>query len=264
MATSTTPMPCPTCAAPATGRFCSNCGTSLLARSCSHCQADLSPRARFCHRCGQPVAEEALPKGRSSDRGAWLFALAMCLLLVGAIIFQVVSDRPAPVAPDMANAGATVPRDPGESAAAPGPAPDISRMTPRERFDRLFNRIMQAAGQGDSAQLQRLTPMALGAYAQLDTVNVDARYHAAVLQMQVGDVTAAAGLADTILAESPGHLFGYLIRGTIAQLGNDTAALAQARRGFLQQYAAEMKAKRVEYLEHQPVIEEFRREAETR
>ncbi|MGH7525185.1 MAG: zinc ribbon domain-containing protein [Gemmatimonadales bacterium] len=264
MATSTTPTPCPTCAAPATGRYCSNCGASLLARSCGHCQADLSPRAGFCHRCGHPVAEDVPPKGRTSDRGAWLFALAMCLLLVGAIIFQVVSDRPAPVAPDMANAGAAVPRDPGEPVTAPGPAPDISRMTPRERFDRLFNRVMQAAGQGDSAQIQRFIPMALGAYAQLDTVNVDARYHAAVLRMQIGDAAAAAGLADTIQVESPGHLFSYLIRGTIAQLGHDRAGLARARRGFLQHYDAEMKAKRVEYLEHQPVLEEFRREAGAR
>ena len=42
-------------------------------------------------------------------------------------------------------------------------------MTPRERFDRLFNRIMQAAERGDSAQVERFTPMALGAYHQLDT-----------------------------------------------------------------------------------------------
>ena len=55
--------------------------------------------------------------------------------------------------------------------------------------------------------------MAFGAYAQLDTVDADARYHAAVLHCRSGDAAAALALADTILAESPGHLFGYIVRG---------------------------------------------------
>jgi hypothetical protein len=184
-----------------------------------------------------------------------MFAAAMCLLLVGAIVYQVVSKRPAPATPEMANVGSA---GPGGSA---GPAPDISRMTPRERFDRLFNRIMQAAERGDSAQVARFTPMALAAYDQLDSVDADARYHAAVLRLQAGDLAGARALADTILADAPGHLFGYLIRGTAAELAKDTAALSRARADFLAHYQQEMGAKRVEYLEHKPVIEEFRKEA---
>jgi len=184
-----------------------------------------------------------------------LFACAMSLLLVGAIVYQVVSKRLAPAAPDMANAGSVGPAGPS------GPAPDISRMTPRERFDRLFNRIMQAAEQGDSGQIARFTPMALAAYDQLDSVDADARYHAAVLRLQTGDVPGARMLADTILANTPGHLFGYLIRGTAAQIAKDSAALSQARADFLAHYDQEMRSKRVEYLEHKPVIEEFRKEA---
>jgi hypothetical protein len=180
----------------------------------------------------------------------------MCLLLVGTIIYQVVSKRPAPAAPDMANVGSAGPDRP------PGPAPDISRMTPRERFDRLYNRIMQAAEQGDSSQMARFTPMALAAYGQLDSIDADARYHAAVLRLQTGDISGAQMLADTILATTPGHLFGYLIRGSAAQLGKDSAALARARADFLTHYDQEMESKRVEYLEHQPVIEEFKRAAE--
>jgi hypothetical protein len=180
----------------------------------------------------------------------------MCLLLVGAIVYQVVSKRPAPATPEMANVGSAGP------GGAAGPAPDISRMSPRERFDRLFNRIMQAAEQGDSAQVTRFTPMALGAYNQLDSIDADARYHAAVLRLQTGDVAGARALADTILADTPGHLFGYLIRGTAAQMANDPAALSRARADFLAHYQAEMSSKKVEYLEHKPVIEEFRTEAQ--
>jgi hypothetical protein len=135
-------------------------------------------------------------------------------------------------------------------------------MTPRERFDRLFNRIMQAAERGDSGEVERFTPMALGAYAQLDAPDVDARYHAAVLRLQAGDSPGARALADTILAESPGHLFGYIVRGTAARLRNDRTAFAQAERDFLAHYDAAMRANRVEYLEHKPVLDEFKKEAE--
>jgi hypothetical protein len=170
-------------------------------------------------------------------------------------VYQVVSKRPAPATPEMANVGSAGP------GGAAGPAPDISRMSPRERFDRLFNRIMQAAEQGDSAQVTRFTPMALGAYNQLDSIDADARYHAAVLRLQTGDVRGARALADTILADTPGHLFGYLIRGTAAQMTNDSGALSRARADFLAHYQREMGSKKVEYLEHKPVIEEFRKEA---
>ncbi len=182
------------------------------------------------------------------------------MLLVGGIVYKVSSSAP-PAAPDMANTGAAG-GDRGAAQTAAGPAPDISALSPQERFDRLFNRIMQAAERGDSVEVERFTPMALGAYQQLDTRDADARYHAAVLHLQVGDFAPALALADSILAESPGHLFGYLIRGTVARLQNNPAARARAQRDFLAHYAKETAAKRVEYLEHQPALDEFRKEAE--
>jgi hypothetical protein len=195
-----------------------------------------------------------------------VIATVLCVLLVGGIVYQVSGGAPAAPIPDMANTGA----DPRERATAQLPAgeepqsraPDISAMTPRERFDRLFNRIMQAAERGDSLEVRRFTPMALGAYQQLEDHDLDARYHAAVLHLGVGDFAPAYALADTILGESPHHLFGYLIRGTAAGFQGDAAARARAERDFLQNYPAEMAAKRVEYLEHKPVIEDFRRQAE--
>jgi len=187
----------------------------------------------------------------------------LCVLLVAAIAYQVSNAAPGPAAPNMANAGTST-GEPGAGAPPGGPAPDISAMTPRERFDRLFNRIMQAAERRDSAEVERFTPMALGAYQQLDSPDADARYHAAVLQIQVGNFAAARALADTILVQSPPHLFGYLVRGEVAKLQRDSVQLERARRQFLTHYAAEKAAGRVEYLEHEPVIEEFKREAEKR
>ena len=243
---------CPACGTPASGNFCSGCGASLARRACPHCQAELSPQARFCHRCGQPVGAGA------SDRKAWLVAGAVCVLLVAGIVYKVSSDTSGPAAPNMANAGSSTGL--AGSGGPSGPAPAISAMTPRERFDRLYNRIMQASERSDSAEVERFTPMALGAYQQLESRDADARYHAAVLQMQVGNFPAARALADTIVKETPGHLFGYVIRGTAARFQNDPAALAQARKDFLAHYDAEMRLKRVEYLEHGPVIDEFKKE----
>ncbi len=244
-------MTCPSCGTAASGNFCSSCGASLIARACAACRAELSPQARFCHRCGQPVSSSG-PVTTASERKAWMIAGALCLLLVGGIVYKVSSASPQPVAPDMANAGAS----------GPGRAPDISNLSPRERFDRLVNRIMQAAEQGDSVQVAQFTPMALGAYDQLETRDVDARYHAAVIHLQSGDMSAAAALADTILTESPGHLFGYVIRGTAARIQGNRAVEARAQRDFLAHYQSEMEKKRVEYLEHEPVLQEFKAEAE--
>jgi hypothetical protein len=261
--TSSTSATCPTCGTPAAGNYCSGCGANLARRLCTHCQAELSPQARFCHRCGQPVGSAAaIPTAGASDRKAWLVAGTVCLLLVAGIAYQVSRDAPAPAAPNMANVGSSA----GGTAVGgqAGPAPDISAMTPRERFDRLYNRIMQGSERGDSAEVERFTPMALGAYGQLDSIDVDARYHAAVLHLQVGDFVAAKALADTILAQSPAHLFGFVVRGEAAKLQDNPGARAQAQRDFLAHYDAEMRAKRVEYLEHKPVIDEFKAQAQKR
>ena len=264
------PTVCPACGTAAAGKYCSACGASLVARVCAGCRADLSLQARFCHRCGRPAGPGAAPGSRgplprgplpARERTAWLVAGLLCVSLLAGIAFKVVRDAPAPATPEMANPGAVS----GREAAGPAPAgaaPDISRMTPHERFDRLFNRVMQAAEQGDTAQVERFTPMALGAYAQLDSADTDARYHAAVLRLQVGDVPGAMALADTILARNPGHLFGYVVRGTAAGFQGDTAAARRAARDFLSHYSADMRANRVEYREHRPALDDFKLQAE--
>jgi hypothetical protein len=149
-----------------------------------------------------------------------------------------------------------------EPVSSPAEAPpDISNMSPRERFNRLYNRVMQAAQSGDEATVTRFTPMALMAYAQLDTIDADARYHTALLKVHTGDVEASRALADSILTQSPGHLFGYIIRGTAARFRKDEKALDQAYTGFLKHYDAELKAARPEYPEHRTSLDDFRKAA---
>lgn len=264
--TATPPATCPACGAAASGKFCSNCGSPVGPRACHLCGAQLSPQARFCHRCGRAVGGAAAPaSGAATGRAPWYVAAGIIAVAIGGIIYTVNREPGAaapPPAPDMANAGqqsAAPFAGPGGSPA--GPAPDISRMTPRERFDRLFNRIMTAAERGDSATVVNFTPMALGAYGQLDSIDADARYHAAVLNSQVGNFAAAKALADTILQKDPNHLLGFVIRGTVAQLQGDRAAQARAYQDFLAHYDTEIQQRKAEYLDHKPVLDDFRQQA---
>jgi hypothetical protein len=195
-------------------------------------------------------------------------AAAAVTLLLALMVFKVVRDRPAAASPDMANAGNSAPGTvPGAGApdaggALPtGRAPDISNLSPAERFLRLNNRVMDAAARADSATVVNFTPMALGAYSQLDSVTNDERYHAAVLHAQVGQIPAAEALTDTMLLRSPGYLLAYALRGEIAEFQGDSTALRKAYADFRAHYDAETAARRPEYADHANVIAEFRKKA---
>jgi len=198
-------------------------------------------------------------------------AAVLALLLVGAIVWRVDRGTAPPVVPDMANPGASQAPFPGGASGGDAPgggppsgrAPDISAMSPRERFDRLFNRVMIAAERGDSATSIGFMPMALAAYAQLGTIDSDARYHAALLLLQADSVRGALALADTIETKQPGHLLGYLVRGAAADRAQNDTMRRQAYRDFLAHYDAERRAGRVEYQEHQAAIDGFRQQAES-
>jgi hypothetical protein len=140
-------------------------------------------------------------------------------------------------------------------------APDISSLTPRQRFDRLFDRVIRAAEAQSSDTVALFAPMALGAYEQLDQVDADARYHAAMIHLALGEYPAALAKADTILTGEPKHLFGLLIQGEVAEQRNDAAALAKAYARFLAAYDSETKAERPEYADHRPLLDDFRNRA---
>jgi hypothetical protein len=151
--------------------------------------------------------------------------------------------------------------EPTAAAVASAP-PDLSTMTPRERFDRLYRRVMGAAETGDTATVARFAPMVFAAYGQLDTVDADARYHAALLYLHLqGDTATALRLADSILASNPRHLFGFLIQGTAAQLTGNQRLLARARSAFLAAWDRELQADRPEYRDHRAMLDQFRNAA---
>lgn len=248
------PLICPVCGATsASGNFCSACGTPLAQRTCTACGASLSPRARFCHRCGHPAAGVIR---RQAERRAWALAAGLATLLVAVILWFMIRGAKPAAAPDMANAGSA-------SGNLTRPAPDISSMTPQERFTRLFERITRAAQSGDSAEVAAFVPMALGAYGQLPGITNDDRFHAAMIHFMIGDFPGALALADTIEQSVPHHLFAPLIRGTVAEAQSDTAALTRNYAAFRQNYPVELQAGRQEYSDHQELLEQFKRSADS-
>jgi len=258
---------CPVCGTDAPGRFCDRCGAAVSPRNCAHCGASLSPIAKFCHRCGNAVSgtpgQPAPPTARES-RVPWLVAGMLVIAGLTYIAFLGINRNSPPEVSRMPNAGNAAPGveggGEGTGGAAPaGAPPDISSMSPAERFNRLYDRVMRAASAGDTAQAKQFAPMAILAYGMLDSVNADLQYHAAVLYAETGQDAAALALADTILARNPNHLFGYLVRGEVADRRRDAAAAAAARKDFTAHYQAEIgRVDRPEYAEHKPVIDEYR------
>ena len=153
-------------------------------------------------------------------------------------------------------AGVALPASPAEA------PPDLGSLSPRERFDRLYNRVMTAAEAGDAAEVGRFSPMAFAAYSQLDSADADARYHAAVLYLHVASDTAAAlRLADSIAIDAPGHLFAILIRGTAARQSGNAPLLARSQREFLAAWAEEIQTDRSEFRDHRTILDQFREKA---
>ena len=245
---------CAACGASGGGNFCSACGAPRAGAPCPGCGGALAPAARFCPSCGRSVGPARPAGAPSRDHTPWIVAGVSLAAVLGLLLFTLVRQAPARPA---AEAPAV---DGGGVAAAESP-PDLSTMSPRERFNRLYNRIMRGAEAGDEATVTRFTPMALMAYAQLDTIDADARFHAALLQVHTGNSAAARALGDSVLAQTPGHLFGYLILGTVARWQKDDPALHRAYAGFLEHYDAEMKVGREEYSEHTTSLNDFRQAA---
>lgn len=224
---------------------------------CASCGASLNATAKFCHRCAAPVGGDPTPRARAgagAGTGAgtssllpWSIAAIAVLSLIAFVAgVNWRSGRPsAPVA---------VP-------AAPGRAPDISQMSPEERADRLFQRVMTYVAQGQTDSVRFFSPMAIQSMAAISPLDAHRRYDLGLLGVVSGDGIMARAQADTILATQPQHLLGLILGMRAAGLQLDTLA----RRGFEDRFLAALPRERAkaltEYADHAPEIESAAREA---
>lgn len=139
--------------------------------------------------------------------------------------------------------------------------PDISQMSPEERANRLFNRVMILAEAGKTDSVRFFLPMALGAYGQLPELDADARYHIGLLQLAGGDVESALAQADSIQRSIPTHLFIYVLRAHAYQQRGNTQLERRAYADFLRNEPAETARNRPEYNDHSDALKSFKTEA---
>jgi hypothetical protein len=141
-----------------------------------------------------------------------------------------------------------------EQAAAGIRAPDISSLSPQERADRLYNRVMLLASQGKVDSVLFFAPMALTAYQMLAPLNADQRYDMGRIGEVAGAIPLAKAQADTILRENPNHLLGLILEARLATLAGDTTVLHSYERRLLNAEKTEASRKRDEYVRHQDDI----------
>lgn len=221
---------CPNCGQPAAGKFCSHCGVSLTGAV-------------------TPVPWNAQTVAPWAALGIASVALVVAL----AAWFDTGSSVKTPE-PELPPFTATLP--------SPGQPPDLTRMSPRQAADRLFNRVMTASERGDKEEALRFVPMALQAYDRLGTLDNDARYHVALIHLTAGDTRNARVQIDSLRKSVPGHLLATILEHQIAERSGNQGAVAQANKAFLAAYAAEIATGRAEYLDHQTTIDRFRQAAQ--
>ena len=140
-------------------------------------------------------------------------------------------------------------------AAAPGApsamgAPDISSMSPAERADRLFIRVMAYSSAGTSDSAVFFAPMAMAALEALAPLNAHTRYDLGLVALVAGDTAKAEAQADSILARRPTHLLGLSLAARAADARGDAAAARAARQKMLAAEQSEKAAALPEYADH--------------
>ena len=133
-------------------------------------------------------------------------------------------------------------------------APDISSLSPQERADRLYNRVMLLASQGKVDSVLFFAPMALTAYQMLAPLNADQRYDMGRIGEVAGAIPLAKAQADTILRENPNHLLGLILEARLATLAGDTTGLRAYERRLISAEKIEGNRNRDEYARHQDDI----------
>lgn len=228
---------------------------------CPSCNAKLTNQAKFCHRCGTRA------DGQGSGATLSWKPLALVAVAIAAIfaVVAVVMEKSAP-APNATAASAppssTLPAGASSNTPSGAAAVDLSKLSPRQAADRLFNRVMAADERGDTAQAKRFAPMALRAYRLVKQLDDDARYHVGLINLVLGDAEQVRKQIDLLNKTAPDHLLGLYLAVNIAKQTSDKAAETQALARFNAAYDAEIATNRPEYQAHRATIEKLREQAQ--
>lgn len=226
---------CPKCGLDTQGRFCAHCGQTLGKETgCGACGRPLADGAKFCHHCGASASvSSGMPK---KVAWVWLVPGIAILAVVSFLIGQRISSAGSRAAEASGGARST----PFAGGAAAGArAPDISSLSPEERANRLFDRIMRYGEEGKTDSARIFAPMAVQAYEMLGPLDNHSRYDVGIIAVITGDAALAKAQSDTILKSSPTHLLGLILAMKAAGLAQKTAERAALEKRFLAAASAE-------------------------
>ena len=191
-------------------------------------------------------------RGGSTSALPWAFAAILLVAFGAYVAAQHFSAQRPPAVATAADVPGPLTGAPFASAAAPGagPAPDISQMSPAERADRLFNRIMEAYEAGNSEFVQNMAPMAVAAYGMLPTLDPLRRYDLGRIAEVTGSLEVAQAQADTLLQANPNHLLGLVLATRVADLKRDEGRRTALAQRLVNAAPAELEQNRPEYEAH--------------
>jgi len=227
--------PCPRCNNPATGNFCANCGAAL-------------PGAT-------PSAPNRLP---------WIVTGVALVVVIALVLFQ--ASRSATDG-DAANAAPFTPLGSSGSAGTDGgtaAATDIASMSPQEKADRLFNRVMMYASEGKRDSAAIFAPMALQAFDMIAPLDVHGRYDVGLVSIVAGELARAKVQADTILRTNPADLLGLTLAMRVADASQNSASARDFGKRLIAAEPVERKTARAEYQAHGNDIDAALKDARTR
>ena len=182
-----------------------------------------------------PVPDGAGVRGLAGNlTAAWAVAGLLLISLVIAVVTRGGSGREITLSPPAA-------------APIPGSPPDLSSMTPREAADRLFGRVMSAVEAGNQAEADQFLPMAIGAYARIDPLSLDDRFHLSLLHAAAGDGASALSVAEEGLAERANHLLLLAAAAEAAIVLEDAETAERRYEQLVDSFDAEMAAGLPEY-----------------
>jgi hypothetical protein len=169
----------------------------------------------------------------------WGLPAAAVIALVALSFYRLGSGGPAQVSQDQTPLAA--------GAIAP---PDISAMSPEERANRLFNRVMQMWSDGKADSAAFFAPMAIQSIEALTPLTLHSRYDLGLVGLASGDLAMAAAQSDTILKASPTHLLGLALSARVADARGDAPGAKRIRQKLVAAEKSERAKGLPEYLDH--------------